>query len=84
MKKEYHKEVWNVASGVETSINELLRIVLRIMEEQQQSIIFLPPRPGNIRRHCAYASKAKSPLGLEIKADKRSTDLQNHRMVQLI
>jgi hypothetical protein len=54
------------------------------MEEQQQSIIFLPPRPGNIRRHCAYASKAKSPLGLEIKADKRSTDLQNHRMVQLI
>jgi UDP-glucose 4-epimerase len=60
-----HGDVWNVASGVETSINELVRMILNVMGKDAYPINFLPERPGDVRRHCADVSKTKAMLGLE-------------------
>lgn len=65
-KKECHKGVWNVASGVETSINSLVKTILRIMEKEDHLIIFVPERPGDVRRHCADVDKTESTLGVKI------------------
>jgi UDP-glucose 4-epimerase len=42
----------NLASGKETSINDLVKIMIKIMGLEDYPIIHTDPRPGDVRRHC--------------------------------
>jgi UDP-glucose 4-epimerase len=64
--KACHGEVWNVASGVETSIIQLVRMILEAMGKDEYPVNFLPERPGDVRRHCADVTKTKAALGLQV------------------
>jgi UDP-glucose 4-epimerase len=59
-----HKDVWNVATGIETTINNLVRKVIGAMGVEDQQINYLPERLGDVRRHCADVSKTHSALNL--------------------
>lgn len=59
-----HKDVWNIATGIETSINSLVRQILRVMGAEDQQINYLPERLGDVRRHCADVKKTHSALNL--------------------
>lgn len=48
--------VLNVASGTETSVNELVERILRIMGRPDHPVIHSAERPGDVRRHCADIS----------------------------
>ena len=58
-------EVFNIGSGVETSVNELCELVLEITGKQDLKPVFKPPRKGDIRRSWADISKARAVLGYE-------------------
>jgi UDP-glucose 4-epimerase len=59
-----HRDVWNVASGIETTINSLVGKILSAMGAEDQQINHLPERLGDVRRHCADVSKTKLVLNL--------------------
>ena len=63
-----HRDVWNLGSGVETSINDLVRSILRVMGKSDHKISYLPPRPGDVKRHCADISKIKNMLEIDLPA----------------
>lgn len=56
-------QVLNVATGVETSVNELVSRILRIMGREDHPVVHAAPRPGDVRRHLADVSKLESALG---------------------
>src|SRR5690606_11644674 len=59
-------EVFNVASGVETSLLDLLRTLLRVVGREEVEPEFLPPRTVNpVPRRLADVRKAKRLLGFE-------------------
>lgn len=64
-------QVLNVASGVETSVNELVRRILNILEAPDHPVFHSEPRPGDVRRHIADVSRMNSILG---PTDLRLTD----------
>lgn len=53
----------NVATGVGTSINTLVRRTLDIMGVPDHPIVHTPERPGDVRRHAADASLLVSLVG---------------------
>ncbi|MCM8765513.1 MAG: SDR family oxidoreductase [Candidatus Omnitrophica bacterium] len=55
-------EVFNIASGKDYSVLDLLGILQRIMHKKIKPKFF-PPRPGDVRRTWADISKAKRLLG---------------------
>ena len=58
-------EVFNVASGVETSLNDLARVLGRIMERNVEPT-YGPERSVNaVRRRLASTAKARRLLGFE-------------------
>lgn len=59
-----HKDVWNVASGIETSINSLVGKILSVMGQEQYEIVHMAGRLGDVRRHCADVTKTKSALNI--------------------
>jgi len=54
----------NVATGLETSINDLVRGLLDVLDAADHPIIYTPERAGDVRRHCADVSRARALLGL--------------------
>jgi len=58
-------EVFNIGSGIETSVNELCRLVLELTGREDLEPICKPPREGDIRRSWADISKARAVLGYE-------------------
>lgn len=56
-------KVLNVATGAETSINELLARILKIMGHEDHQVIHRAERPGDVRRHLADVSKLEAALG---------------------
>jgi UDP-glucose 4-epimerase len=56
-------KVLNVATGAETSINELLARILKIMGHEDHPVIHRAERPGDVRRHLADVSKLEAALG---------------------
>lgn len=64
-------EVINIASGSETSINELVRTILNLIDANDLKIEYHPLRPGDIRRHLADIKKAKALINFEPKIDLR-------------
>jgi UDP-glucose 4-epimerase len=53
----------NLASGKETSVAELARIVYEEVGLAQLAPIFQPPRPGDVQRHLADVRRAQKILG---------------------
>lgn len=56
-------QVLNVASGVETSVNDLISRVLDIMERPHHQVVHVAERPGDVRRHCSDSTKLHQLLG---------------------
>ncbi len=52
----------NVATGVETSINALVALILEALGVPNHPIVHLKPRQGDVRRHCADVSVLRSML----------------------
>jgi UDP-glucose 4-epimerase len=57
--------VLNVASGVETSVNELVQHLLRVLGVPDHPVVHTEERPGDVRRHCADVSLASKLLDFE-------------------
>jgi UDP-glucose 4-epimerase len=57
-------EVFQIASGVETSINQLAELI-KAMTDFQLSIVHKPKRKGEIERNYSDITKAKRLLGFE-------------------
>ena len=53
----------NLGSGVETSIIDLIQLILIGMGKPNHPIAFSPERPGDVRRHCADMTLTSSILG---------------------
>tara|TARA_R110002020_G_scaffold475881_3_gene713593 strand:+ start:22729 stop:23694 length:966 start_codon:yes stop_codon:yes gene_type:complete len=53
----------NVATGVGTSVNELVARILQIMNASDHPIIHTAERPGDVRRHMADVTRLDSLLG---------------------
>jgi len=62
---ETRGRVTNVASGRETSVNELVRTLLEVMDAPDHPVVHGPPRPGDVRRHLADITQARWRLGFE-------------------
>lgn len=62
-------QVFNVSSGKETSMNDLVTkirdIYLSISSEETRKILHLDPRKGDVMRHIGDGSKIKNLLGFE-------------------
>ncbi len=58
-----HGQVLNVATGVETSVNELIARILRLMGRPEHPVFHTEERPGDVRRHLADVSKLEAALG---------------------
>lgn len=56
-------KVFNVATGRETSMNELVHRLLAILGTPDHPIEYAAPRPGDVRRHCADVSRLSALLG---------------------
>lgn len=59
-------QVLNVATGVETPINTLVRRLLAVMGAEGHEVVHVAPRPGDVRRHLADATKVRKILGRDI------------------
>lgn len=58
-------KIINLGSGFETSMNELVRRILGIMNRPDHPVIHADARPGDVRRHCADISLARDLLNLQ-------------------
>jgi UDP-glucose 4-epimerase len=67
-KSDATDEVFNVASGVETSLDDLARTLARVMGREDLAPEYGPERKVNaVRRRLADTSKAKRMIGFEAK-----------------
>jgi UDP-glucose 4-epimerase len=57
---------YNIGSGTEVSVLDLLAIVTEMLDIDPVATApeFLPPRPGEVRRSCLDVSRARDDLGL--------------------
>ena len=53
----------NVASGVQTSVNALVRTILKAMKADDHPVVHGPPRPGDVRCHCGGIDRARKLFG---------------------
>jgi UDP-glucose 4-epimerase len=53
----------NLGSGEETSVNELVRILLNALGHPDHPVVHGPARPGDVRRLLADTSRARERLG---------------------
>lgn len=60
---ECRGQVLNVATGKETTINEIVQRLLVAMGKPDHPVIHGPERPGDVRRHCADVSRLTSLIG---------------------
>jgi len=56
----------NLASGRETSVLELARMVYEEVGAEGLKPDFRPPRPGDVRRHLAAVDRARELLGFQV------------------
>lgn len=61
-----HGQVLNLASGQETTMNNLVRRLLVLLGAPDHPIIHTEPRPGDVRRHIADTRKLKDLVGISI------------------
>lgn len=66
-KKSAPGEVFNIGTGVATTINQLATLLLQIVGKVNLKPVYENPRPGDIRRSYADVSKARGILGYQPK-----------------
>lgn len=71
LKSEAAGEVFQIATGIETSIQQLAELLLQI-SGRDAAIGYAPPRQGDIRRNYSSISKARRLLGWEPRAELQS------------
>jgi UDP-glucose 4-epimerase len=71
-------QVLNVATGRETSINELVRRLLEAMGAPDHPIIHVAERPGDVRRHCADVGRLVGLIG------ERPADLTDEALAETV
>lgn len=71
-------QVLNVATGRETSINELVRRLLAAMGRPDHPIVHTAERPGDVRRHCADVGKLVGLIG------ERPSDLTDEALAETV
>ncbi len=59
-------EAYNAGTGIETSVNQLVKIIEKVTRLKAQ-VVYDPPRPGDARRSVLDCSKAKKRLNWEPK-----------------
>ncbi len=57
--------ILNIATGHETSVNELVQRLLAVLGVPEHPVHHVEARPGDVRRHCADVSLARSILDYE-------------------
>ena len=62
--KDYKNSVFNVSTGIETTLNSLYKKIAKLLNKESQPI-YLADRPGEQIRYCLDYSKIKSVLGWE-------------------
>jgi UDP-glucose 4-epimerase len=62
---ECRGRILNIATGHETSINELVSRLLKVLGKPTHPVTHGPARPGDVRRHCADISLARNLLHYE-------------------
>jgi len=62
-------QVVHVGSGCQTSVNDLVRTLLKVLGAEDHPVVHGPPRPGDVRRHCADISRARALLGFRPQVD---------------
>lgn len=60
-------QVLNVATGRETSMNELVSRLLSVLGKPDHPVVHTDPRPGDVRRHLADVTKLTGLLGSQPK-----------------
>lgn len=55
----------NVATGVEVSVNSLVREILSLMNRSDLPVIHIDPRPGDVRRHAGDTSLLEALVGFK-------------------
>lgn len=60
---ECRGKVLNVATGVETSVNELVRRILVLLGREDHPVVHTDARPGDVRRHCADVTRLTALIG---------------------
>ena len=70
MTLDFYSEVFQIASGVETTINELAEMI-KVVIREELPINHEPERKGDIKRNYADISKAKATLGFRPKVELR-------------
>ncbi len=56
---EARGKVTNVASGIETTMNQLVATILDILGHPDHEVVHVAPRPADVRRHCGSVARAK-------------------------
>jgi UDP-glucose 4-epimerase len=56
--------VLNVGSGVEISVNDLVKMLLEVLCVPDHPVVHAAPRPGDVRRHCAGIGRSRELIGL--------------------
>lgn len=64
-------QVTHVASGRETSVNDLVRALLEALGTPGHPVVHVAPRPGDVRRHLADITRAQERLGFRPHIDLR-------------
>jgi UDP-glucose 4-epimerase len=62
-------QVTNAASGREISINDLVQTLLHVLKAETHPVVHVPPRPGDVRRHCGSIEKARDLFGFNPDTD---------------
>jgi UDP-glucose 4-epimerase len=65
MTSEKASGVINIGSGRAVTINELAKLVLRILGRENLKPVYAPPRPGDVKHSATDITKAKQLLGFE-------------------
>ncbi len=78
MVKIYEEEktrgrVINIASGRETSVNELIAQLTAVMGSANHPVKYLPARPGDVRRHCGDVRRLHELTGFNARTVSRET-----------
>jgi dTDP-glucose 4,6-dehydratase len=60
-------EVFNLGTGIATSVIEIARKILHLFELDEEYITFMPERFGQVRKHISSSKKTAETLGFEPK-----------------
>lgn len=69
------RSTFNLASGSETAILDLVEKLLLLLDSPNHEIVFCPKRRGDVYRHCGDVSKLSGLLGREMTTSLKLEDL---------